>query len=950
MKLDYVSSFKIQEPRLVTNLQETTQYIIQTQDAGLADLIPADKISDSNPMKTQLKFLALLRRGNEFGTPEQEAKRTSLQESVVGAIAVVRSEFGGGLDQGVQSMSQSNSNIKRSIDKNEDEESHPPVKFRRMEDNSSSSSSSNNGDSTDEDDDSSSSKSSSYQSSSSTAKSSSSSSDSERVPEEDEQHIKELADMLHDEDSKSEFVFPSTNESSSKVLHDDIFDDLMHYDASVAEAITNNHLESNRELIDRQMGLFEEENELEGGESLTSSFTGTSSSKPGSSPPPPPVEPPPQPPPPPPLDLPPLPADVERSLEENSHCDKEISLQNNEDLSVSKVKDGELKSDSKVLDSHHHDAQLPITMKECYKDINPKYGSDNLLNETNHCQSPSAPNRLNPINRNIIENKKKKKPKGVVNDPPQNGIKNPNNPRKNIDSNNECPSLNTERILCLKSTSSKPNLIKCLGDTEQSVHETVSDDDFDEEELDALVNGDVTVRKQEEQEEPTIAHEERIKIILDDLTHSSGMPIYLHRPSRVVSLSKPYFLGKGSVKHHAIPVSSIPCLSYKRGLEEEAEAKKRLEAELNDPDKLKNGCPIFPKARVQSIEEFAVSESLNSEQFREFCKGRFIFKELRIKKFNNWTDRRKFQKQVVKKSLKAAIDKTKQSLANDSSLKDIKNSGIPEIKSETYNTNPNKERPTLPEGTKVLSVPMIELEPLDGNSDNASALNQKCLKTQPTYRFEEMESSATPYSATVIINGMEYGRGFGTSKKIAKRGGSGCTRFIYPRVNELCSRTSEPSPYTILLNCLQRNYGLGDLNITTELKPLRNKKNEFTMRVDKREVKVVCKNKRDGKQLASQKLLQLLHPHVKSWGSLLSLYGNRAARIQKVKKAKESEVTELQSRSSADAAPSIAILEKLRKEMLNLRAARNAMAPIGKFVMPLSSTTPSGCKIERINL
>ncbi|XP_071743954.1 uncharacterized protein pasha isoform X2 [Lepeophtheirus salmonis] len=938
-------------------------------------------------------------------------------------------------------MSQSNSNIKRSIDKNEDEESHPPVKFRRMEDNSSSSSSSNNGDSTDEDDDSSSSKSSSYQSSSSTAKSSSSSSDSERVPEEDEQHIKELADMLHDEDSKSEFVFPSTNESSSKVLHDDIFDDLMHYDASVAEAITNNHLESNRELIDRQMGLFEEENELEGGESLTSSFTGTSSSKPGSSPPPPPVEPPPQPPPPPPLDLPPLPADVERSLEENSHCDKEISLQNNEDLSVSKVKDGELKSDSKVLDSHHHDAQLPITMKECYKDINPKYGSDNLLNESNHCQSPSAPNRLNPINRNIIENKveavdlisnevplieEEEKAEGVVNDPPQNGIKIPNNPRKNIDSNNECPSLNTERILCLKSTSSKPNLIKCLGDTEQSVHETVSDDDFDEEELDALVNGDVTVRKQEEQEEPTIAHEERIKIILDDrskknffevlpdgwiqVTHSSGMPIYLHRPSRVVSLSKPYFLGKGSVKHHAIPVSSIPCLSYKRGLEEEAEAKKRLEAELNDPDKLKNGCPIFPKARVQSIEEFAVSESLNSEQFREFCKGRFIFKELRIKKFNNWTDRRKFQKQVVKKSLKAAIDKTKQSLANDSSLKDIKNSGIPEIKSETNNTNPNKERPTLPEGTKVLSVPMIELEPLDGNSDNASALNQKvvkksrkewiinpvgksmvcilheyiqqCLKTQPTYRFEEMESSATPYSATVIINGMEYGRGFGTSKKIAKSEAARITigilipeiknsipsksqegevdapdlsffddiRIEDPRVNELCSRTSEPSPYTILLNCLQRNYGLGDLNITTELKPLRNKKNEFTMRVDKREVKVVCKNKRDGKQLASQKLLQLLHPHVKSWGSLLSLYGNRAARIQKVKKAKESEVTELQSRSSADAAPSIAILEKLRKEMLNLRAARNAMAPIGKFVMPLSSTTPSGCKIERINL
>eukprot|EP00096_Caligus_rogercresseyi_P005168 TRINITY_DN2014_c0_g1_i1.p1 TRINITY_DN2014_c0_g1~~TRINITY_DN2014_c0_g1_i1.p1 ORF type:complete len:582 (-),score=188.70 TRINITY_DN2014_c0_g1_i1:985-2484(-) len=499
------------------------------------------------------------------------------------------------------------------------------------------------------------------------------------------------------------------------------------------------------------------------------------------------------------------------------------------------------------------------------------------------------------------------------------------------------------------------------------------------------------------------------------------MPIYLHRPSRVVSLSKPYFLGKGSVKHHAIPVSSIPCLSYKRGLEEEAETKKRLEAEMNDPEKSRNGCPIFPKARVQSIEEFSVSESLNAEQFREFCKGRFIFKELRIKKFNNWTDRRKFQKQVVKKSLKAAIDKTKENLAasTESPSSEEKQPPGSSCAPEGASKPPEsvrQERPTLPEGTKVLSVPMIELEPLDGNSENASALNQKvvkksrkewiinpvgksmvcilheyiqqCLKTQPTYRFEEMESSATPYSATVIINAMEYGRGFGTSKKIAKseaaritigilipeiknsipsksQEGAGAAgaegdapdlsffddiRIEDPRVNELCSRTSEPSPYTILLNCLQRNYGLGDLNITTELRPLRNKKNEFTMRVDKREVKVVCKNKRDGKQLASQKLLQLLHPHVKSWGSLLSLYGNRAARIQKVKKAKESEVTELQSRSSNESAPSIAILEKLRKEMLNLRAARNAMAPIGKFVMPLSATPGGLPGIERINL
>ena len=32
------------------------------------------------------------------------------------------------------------------------------------------------------------------------------------------------------------------------------------------------------------------------------------------------------------------------------------------------------------------------------------------------------------------------------------------------------------------------------------------------------------------------------------VTHNSGMPIYLHKSSRVCSMSKPYFLGTGSAR------------------------------------------------------------------------------------------------------------------------------------------------------------------------------------------------------------------------------------------------------------------------------------------------------------------------------------------------------------------------------------------------------------------
>lgn len=32
------------------------------------------------------------------------------------------------------------------------------------------------------------------------------------------------------------------------------------------------------------------------------------------------------------------------------------------------------------------------------------------------------------------------------------------------------------------------------------------------------------------------------------VTHNSGMPLYLHKVARVVTLSRPYFLGPGSVR------------------------------------------------------------------------------------------------------------------------------------------------------------------------------------------------------------------------------------------------------------------------------------------------------------------------------------------------------------------------------------------------------------------
>lgn len=189
------------------------------------------------------------------------------------------------------------------------------------------------------------------------------------------------------------------------------------------------------------------------------------------------------------------------------------------------------------------------------------------------------------------------------------------------------------------------------------------------------------------------------------VTHDSGMPLYLHRQSRVCSLSRPYFLGPGSVRKHEIPISSIPCLNYRKAIEREKElieqhkqlkeqqereaaaAASSVNEERNEEDpKLPNGLsallnlnkndpqapakPILPIptciAKVETVSENLKAHSLTPVQFTEYCKKLFNFKTIRVMRFKSWSARRKFTK-------------------NRKHIKHL-------------------QRPTLPDGTKLVCI------------------------------------------------------------------------------------------------------------------------------------------------------------------------------------------------------------------------------------------------------
>uniref|UniRef100_A0A1B0EZB3 Uncharacterized protein n=2 Tax=Phlebotomus papatasi TaxID=29031 RepID=A0A1B0EZB3_PHLPP len=421
---------------------------------------------------------------------------------------------------------------------------------------------------------------------------------------------------------------------------------------------------------------------------------------------------------------------------------------------------------------------------------------------------------------------------------------------------------------------------------------------------------------------------------------------------------------------HEIPLSAVPCLNYRKALDKEAEAKN---ASIVEPVPETNGTAMnghellpLPNAKIETVKENLKAQSLTSAEVTEYCQRLFNFKTIKVRRFKSWSARRKFTKN--KKQIK------------------------------------NLQRPTLPDGTKLITFPVLNTE-----GENSSAVRTKkewimnpngksfvcilheyvqhALKKQPSYEFKELENAATPYSATVAINGLKYGTGYGTSKKQAKseaaretleilipqmkdkitgdkEASSSNSRSSYhdlsvfdeikiedPRVAEFCAKTTEPSPHAILLTCLQRNFGLGDVHIQYEINNVNHKKNEFKMIVGKHTASVVCKNKRDGKQRASQAILQILHPHIKTWGSLLRLYGNRSIKSFKEKKQEEQEITVLQSKAAINQ-PNYAILDKLKLEMTKLMERDEAVKPIGTFVPPtdISLPTATGSNLKNVDL
>ena len=352
------------------------------------------------------------------------------------------------------------------------------------------------------------------------------------------------------------------------------------------------------------------------------------------------------------------------------------------------------------------------------------------------------------------------------------------------------------------------------GDSEDEYSEN---EDMAHDLLDADLNRKVASAQEEAKEKKKEPHEKVRSFLVDrgknhftvlpegwiQVRHFSGMPVYLHKQTRVVTLSKPYVLGPLSVKSHHIPLGSIPCLNYRKAKEEEENLRSKIDSETSkeaqnksneggqndekseegvnkkDPEKEGKGCPMssketdesakhslsakFPMAKISSLKETKKTKSLSPEEFKNYCSNLFEFRDVKMKSFPNWKQKRLYNKEVNAKRLKAQVKKSMEKAAAAQTLQ---------------KEGEKVEKPTLPD-FKLLTIPVLEMQKNDDSSKDDSAFNRKVTKKSrkewvfnpknktpvcilheylqhsirqpPEYKYSEIDSPKTPYSAVVLI-------------------------------------------------------------------------------------------------------------------------------------------------------------------------------------------------------
>ncbi|KAI6653754.1 Microprocessor complex subunit DGCR8 [Oopsacas minuta] len=371
--------------------------------------------------------------------------------------------------------------------------------------------------------------------------------------------------------------------------------------------------------------------------------------------------------------------------------------------------------------------------------------------------------------------------------------------------------------------------------------------------------------------------------------HKSGIPVYLHVETRTVTVSRPYFLPYiRNIRTHFIPVDSVPCM------------KEWMYGKKNGSAVLEQKCGI------KDAKDF---QTLSADKVNVYLRELWDFEE---KVVQNYQKEQGVKKRVV----------------NNPNMVEI------EIPQEFKVDNKHRDfwRVNMTGKTPVALV---------------DEYSRFFLKSKAEFTFREVTDHKNPFICTVILKGINYASENGTSKKLAKQKACEATiKLVCPQLYERfqqfqnkqtadydtnlkelynmsiddesamekLNKAGLPRPFQILKQCIERKSLIAE-KPEFEIKEKDNKTFHMSLVIGKYKASVDCTNKREGKNIISQKILKQMYPSL-TLGSLIELHTNIALMKDKVDMPTNAEFREMTM--GLQNKPKTKILEILKAEMLKL--------------------------------
>uniref|UniRef100_A0A0N5A2S3 WW domain-containing protein n=1 Tax=Parastrongyloides trichosuri TaxID=131310 RepID=A0A0N5A2S3_PARTI len=413
------------------------------------------------------------------------------------------------------------------------------------------------------------------------------------------------------------------------------------------------------------------------------------------------------------------------------------------------------------------------------------------------------------------------------------------------------------------------------------------------------------------------------------IAHDSGHFVYLHLATRVATYSKPFELKEGSARHHQTPLSSIPCLEQRRHLEKVKKMKesgKLTDISVHEtitPDELINYSKSIYKYEVKYMD--AIDRNLpKSERKRKIAE---FFAS------NNDDDR----VEMIPPHLPL---KPEGNFPSHGHLINIECPGTFGKKGRTVQFNPVGKSSTniLHEyiqrsmKTKVLYVE--EQFDFDSYIFHCSCylivndiVKRSIMENKRIVgKLGKVETRNNRDEVQLFI-----GKGKGRSKREAKlNAGVNCVKLFLEdltfdesgvcktiggksvreddiiqffksvdidneKLADLCEKSGQLTPNAILQIALKNHPNSGTFKLETECQSTAHGKHTFYLSFGNLCIDYECKNKKEGKQVAAQKLLKALHPECSTWGDIIEIYGTKSQSTREAKLSAQKNVIKMAS-------------------------------------------------------